>query len=120
MDCNGFGTCEFNNHDSIATIDNQYCECDPGHTGVHCEDLFSSCNTPNKAGTITPCSNGAQCVFGLSDNFGNEQYHCDCSTAKHQDKKIFSGHYCQLEKAERCTHDGSVFCVNGGICKEKT
>jgi hypothetical protein len=109
LDCNGAGTC-------VRDGDNQYCKCDLGHTGLNCEETFNSCNSLDEKGSLG-CFNGADCVLGFLDEFGNEQYHCDCNTTDHHNTIHYYGRFCQFEEAERCSHDGSSFCVNEGICK---
>jgi hypothetical protein len=135
LDCNGAGTCMIGNADfSDSTpvikgeqmavpflhetnVDNQYCQCKPGYTGIDCSHTVESCNSSNAEGSLFKCFHDAECVVGLPDQLGNEQYHCDCTTTKHHQSKKYAGPFCQYEEAERCTADGSVFCVNGGTCK---
>jgi hypothetical protein len=135
LDCNGVGTCMIGSADfsdstpvlngqkafipffNTMDVQNQHCKCDPGYTGVNCGHTVQSCNSPDEIGFTFRCFHGANCNVGLTDQYGNAQYYCDCTTANHPEDKRYAGRYCQFEEAERCDMDGSIFCVNGGTCK---
>jgi hypothetical protein len=94
-------------------VDDYHCDCPEGFTGVDCAIAFESCADVN---TAHVCYGGGTCIPGQQDEFGNEQYHCDCSNAIVEEKK-FVGKYCEYKEENVCDHKEPTFCVNDGVCK---
>uniref|UniRef100_A0A7S2U8S7 Delta-like protein n=1 Tax=Attheya septentrionalis TaxID=420275 RepID=A0A7S2U8S7_9STRA len=138
LSCHGNGVCQFgaadftdatpvkdgdkvdlDMHDQTS-LDNMYCDCDPGFTGLHCAHAFVSCNPDDPKGkehNDHKCFHGSTCVLGLPDEFDNKQYYCDCTTTNHPDQKRFAGLFCEFQEVERCNDDGTKFCTREGTCK---
>ena len=122
------GSADFSNHTaSIPEIDGQpvdihaetispngyHCDCPDGLTGLRCGRTYIGCENSDHE-----CYNGGECIPGIKDVYGNEQEFCDCTNAvdKHGIKHV--GKYCEIPVPTPCDDDDSVFCVNGGYCKD--
>ena len=91
----------------------KHCECTEGFTGLRCAKKYKSCNDGQHF-----CYHGGECISGLEDQFGNEQLFCDCTNAVDEHGVRFIGKYCEVPTEQPCNLDRSVFCVNGGYCKD--
>jgi len=87
-----------------------HCQCQPVWTGLRCDTLFESCEGSHM------CYNGGECVAGLTDKYGNEQYYCDCSNTEHDNGDYFVGKYCEHKALAFCDDDSKRFCLHGGEC----
>jgi hypothetical protein len=99
---------------SIVTDDFMHCVCPEGFFGLECEVESDECGDHH-------CFNGGTCVtVGTEVDGGIVDHHCDCNTAKAENKS-FAGRFCQYESSKFCDKtlgpDGIKFCVNGGTCK---
>ena len=90
-----------------------HCACPEGFTGLHCGREYISCLASDHH-----CYNGGSCIPGSRDQFGNEQEFCDCGDAIDKEGIKHVGKYCEIPVPTPCGDDDSVFCVNGGSCKE--
>ena len=126
------------------SIKGYHCECQAGFTGVSCNVPYETCADGNSTHV---CYHGGTCVPGVLDELGNEQYHCDCSSASTSLASSeggsgsgtdggsfgsrYAGKYCEhalnVCKAggdggggDSSGNDGvgMNFCANGGACKE--
>lgn len=88
------------------TVGDFHCACQPGWTGPTCSDPFDSCSVD------MPCKNNGNCLLGLRDNYGNEQYFCDCNHALDSDGNKVVGKWCEHQAVTYCDGQGG-FCVNG-------
>ncbi|KRX15830.1 Fibropellin-1 [Trichinella nelsoni] len=70
------------------------CQCLPGYTGIHCEQLIDPC-------LAQPCFNNGRCVTN------GVRYECECP-------EKYSGERCEFSENE-CQ---DVVCDNGGICQD--
>jgi len=70
-------------------------------------------------------SHGGECLEGVTDQYGNEQFFCDCSSAMEvteEDFKVnvtqYVGRFCEqpVAPSDRCPDD-TFFCLNGGTCR---
>jgi hypothetical protein len=126
-----FGTASFADHklpDGTAldihqttSIQNYYCSCQQGWTGVACDVRWERCSDTgddNDIDAIHHCYNGGACIPGLTDKFGNDQLYCDCQDAMDDNGNRYVGKYCeQFEDNDACDpDDADSFCVNEGIC----
>jgi len=100
-------------HTEELSRDNKHCACKPGFTGLRCAKEYVSCYDNDHK-----CYHGGQCIPGLNDEYGNHQYFCDCSKAKDDQNNRYAGKYCENQAIDVCDTDGSLFCVNGGTCKD--
>lgn len=57
-----------------ANMGGYHCDCPPGRTGLLCDREYESCGDGKHY-----CFHGGQCMSGLADQFGNEQFFCDVS-----------------------------------------
>ena len=55
-----------------ANMGGYHCDCPPGRTGLLCDREYESCGDGKHY-----CFHGGQCMSGLADQFGNEQFFCD-------------------------------------------
>ena len=118
--------------------DGWHCHCPIGLTGIRCGREFTSCHdSPN---STMGCYHGGECISDekVTDQYGNEQFVCDCSTAVPDTgmKTKFVGKYCEHEvkktKKNNNAQNGDAdaetsfsldftceeaSCVNGGTCK---
>jgi Notch-like protein len=120
-------------HKDVVDIRNYHCACPEGFTGVTCAIPFESCADERDNHV---CYHGGTCILGFLDDDGNNQYHCDCSSATEanvdspSDNKTYVGNYCEYEQETTCGKDddqpqqnpsaqegASSFCVNEGVCK---
>jgi hypothetical protein len=112
------------------------CDCLGGFSGMSCE-YETVDEDPNEGADEAPdvercgsdliCHNGGSCVSTLINTFDGGTRtidHCDCRTAVTVDT-IFSGPECQYEATSFCTLpaegaglESSLFCVNGGDCRD--
>lgn len=92
-----------------------HCACEEGFTGLTCSIVYESCADSSSFHT---CYHGGSCVVGDVDDFGNQQYTCDCSTGTRGDR-YFTGKYCQEEHIQTCDYSQGIFCNNGGVCKDE-
>ena len=123
-------------------IKGYHCVCPPGFTGVSCKVKYETCADGNSTHV---CYHGGKCVEGQTDELGNEQYHCDCSSASTSLASSggdgdgeggafgsrYAGKYCDLALNVCNSGNGGVgsgtdneqegvgtnFCANGGTCK---
>jgi len=116
----------------------QGCDCPDAFAGFSCEyekvdedpneeDDDEATPDVERCGSDLICHNGGSCVNTLinTPEGGTRTInHCDCSTAVTEDT-VFAGPECQYAATSYCTEpaDGagletSLFCVNGGECRE--
>eukprot|EP00521_Asterionellopsis_glacialis_P008228 CAMPEP_0195280952 /NCGR_PEP_ID=MMETSP0707-20130614/457_1 /TAXON_ID=33640 /ORGANISM="Asterionellopsis glacialis, Strain CCMP134" /LENGTH=607 /DNA_ID=CAMNT_0040339783 /DNA_START=74 /DNA_END=1897 /DNA_ORIENTATION=- len=91
-----------------------HCNCTEGRTGLKCKRQYESCHNNDDM----KCYNGGACLLGGVDQFGNDQYYCDCKNAKDEKGNLYYGQYCENKVLEVCDGSQDVFCVNGGTCKD--
>lgn len=84
-----------------------------GKTGLKCGRTYVGCTDRQHK-----CYNGGRCIPGAADRFGNDQEFCDCSDAIDDFGVTHVGKYCEIPVPVTCGEDESVFCVNGGHCKD--
>jgi len=108
-----------------------HCACEKGWTGLRCATPYESCIYSGINDTGLTCYNGGKCLSGLADIYGNEQLYCDCSNASQTtingNVTTYVGKYCDIPNAaddynhthetDACNHEKTIFCVNGGSCK---
>ena len=87
----------------------EVCICQPGYTGIACENLLEQCSLPERR-----CHNGAPCSQNKDGEWG-----CDCSIADVMSP--FAGKMCRKPITEYCSgkfQPGAAlsFCTNGGRC----
>jgi hypothetical protein len=88
-----------------------HCECPSDFTGLLCEKPFTSCND-GKHG----CLHSGECLPGIIDKNGAEQYYCECANAVFEEKR-YAGKFCQAQAVETCQEGPNpIYCVNGS-CK---
>lgn len=99
----------------MATEDMQYCLCTEDKSGQYCEKDRQQCGEDH-------CLNGGTCVT-IEQDEGTVSEHCDCTTA-YTGSEAYAGEFCQHKAASFCSaeadHNGHLFCVNGGSCREGT
>lgn len=93
------------------SVNGNHCACPTGWTGVLCSVPFDTCDNTNH-----PCYNGGVCRRGVLDDYGNEQFYCDCGNAVGSDGTKYVGQYCEHPVKTYCGDDQSQFCLNGGKC----
>lgn len=121
LDCNGNGKCRLGSppggshahaywYDPNAQENYQYCECDQGFGGKHCESMGEDC------GEFT-CLNGGRCT----DDDGNPMYdRCNCLYAYDEaTDTYYDGRFCQYGSTSVCYADDvdQYFCMNDGQCQ---
>jgi hypothetical protein len=105
------------------------CDCPPDLTGIRCGRKFASCNSLESQG----CYHGGECLQGVTDRFGNDQFYCNCNGALDvavEDKRDnfmvtqYVGRFCEqvVTTADKCgidtgTNNINRFCINGGTCR---
>ena len=74
-------------------------------------------------------SHGGKCIAGVTDQYGNDQFFCDCSSAvevakEDREKNVtrYVGRFCQhpISESDRCGEDDfdeNLVCLNGGKCR---
>lgn len=102
-------------HNDNLSQDNFHCGCAGGFTGLTCGVIFENCAD---ASELHNCYHGAPCIFTAHDDFGNQQYECDCSAVSDGDN-YYTGKYCQNEHSAEviCDPSQGILCKNGGGCK---
>lgn len=85
------------------------CVCQPGFTGVACDQVVEECILP-----VRKCLNGAPCTQNSDGEWG-----CDCTSADAMGQ--FSGFQCRNPVTEYCTgtydpYAADSFCTHGGRC----
>jgi hypothetical protein len=102
LDCPSFAPCVFGYADfSERKVDvvkqlggtathqsGMHCDCPIGWTGLFCDIKYDSCTSNNQA--RHECYNGAECMIGLEDQYGNEQLFCNCDKVNG-----YVGKYCE-------------------------
>jgi len=97
-----------------------YCTCPEGYTGLQCEIKYVTCGRDDHT-----CFNGSSCVKEHSSDNGNIFYRCECDVNKSVMDAPYAGKYCEHIATTFCEggSDGfshsSLFCTNGGRCKNK-
>eukprot|EP00549_Striatella_unipunctata_P021423 CAMPEP_0118710708 /NCGR_PEP_ID=MMETSP0800-20121206/23576_1 /TAXON_ID=210618 ORGANISM="Striatella unipunctata, Strain CCMP2910" /NCGR_SAMPLE_ID=MMETSP0800 /ASSEMBLY_ACC=CAM_ASM_000638 /LENGTH=162 /DNA_ID=CAMNT_0006615009 /DNA_START=17 /DNA_END=505 /DNA_ORIENTATION=- len=127
LDCVNGGQCQFGEAEfgfafdepvpftEQTNVNQMFCSCPTGYTGIRCEIKFKVCGDNQHT-----CFNGAECKLGI-DSTGMEYLHCDCDPAKSDLTSSYAGVFCQHAAQVFCApgHPGAVrhtFCVNGGRC----
>ncbi len=119
--CLNHGTCRDNPLEG--------CDCPSGFTGTICEVEVKDDSHADQGVACGDkfCYNGGKCstvTVVSSDEEKTSEHYCDCSSAI--DGAVqYAGHSCQYRATTQCTHpkdggslEGTLFCVNGGACKE--
>ena len=94
----------------------QFCRCEPGWHGQHCEIPATPCGDD-------VCFHDSKCTESSVN--GKVLHHCDCRFSN-QGSFSYAGRFCQYEANMYCdkgkdSHiNGHLFCVNGGKCQEDT
>lgn len=123
LDCGPHGTCQVgikkNNPkglDDGIVVDStsMWCHCDEGFVGDTCSTRGTICggddDDDDDASSIL-CYHGSTCAK-TTDSFGNERYHCDC-TSIDKSLGLFAGKHCQFPATEICSeNDPNLFCVS--------
>jgi hypothetical protein len=100
-------------HKDVISPNGYHCACPEGLTGLSCGRDFIGCEESDHE-----CYYGGKCIPGLTDRYGNEQEFCDCRDAVDDMNLTYVGKYCEIPVPEPCGGDKSVFCVNGGTCRD--
>ena len=100
-------------HNETISPNGWRCDCPDGLTGLRCGRTYIGCENSDHE-----CYNGGECIPGVTDRYGNGQEFCDCTNAVDKHGDHYVGKYCEIPVPEPCGDDDSVFCVNGGYCKE--
>ena len=91
-----------------------HCKCPGFFTGLKCEVRYEACGDGEHI-----CYHGGTCESGLVDEFGNNQYYCNCDAAVDVTGTKHVGKYCEhpIVSATACTtQNQNEFCFNGGVC----
>ncbi|KAL7567792.1 hypothetical protein ACA910_000544 [Epithemia clementina (nom. ined.)] len=92
----------------------QFCRCQQGWYGQHCEIPSQPCGEDM-------CFHGAKCTESSVN--GQIMHHCDCRFSN-QGSFSYAGRFCQYEATVYCDKgqgsnvNGHLFCVNNGTCQE--
>lgn len=49
--------------------------------------------------------------------YQNDQYVCDCNSAKDENGTRYVGKHCEMQAIDICDEDADMFCVNGNFCR---
>lgn len=119
LNCDNDGYCVINpitssNPDLLDGKLREICFCQPGFTGITCQQHIRSMHKCTRSGDTRVCPNGGFCRQVLNNIVGVHEWMCDCIVAKR--KSDFAGYMCQHPSTEYCNVDGSSYCTNGGTC----
>ena len=132
LECHHDGACQFASNEIQApwgTLNDMFCECSKGYTGVQCEHFAEVC------GDGSLCLHGSSCQ--LKEN--GSDYECRCAASSKyiggvcvtsndddsvgdvQDQSSRVTHCSPLSSDEEFAYGMAIpsFCANGGTCREE-